>query len=140
MQVCFSATKSMVLCGHKQQPRPYTKSTHMRTSIWFVRHGQTELNKARRYQGITNSPLTPYGQQQAHALAHRLQRIPFRTVIVSPSQRAQETAEIIVAERSIPFVDDTQWAETNHGCWEGLTYVRSPNASLGKLPHALPIR
>ncbi|MEM8534588.1 MAG: histidine phosphatase family protein [Chloroflexota bacterium] len=94
----------------------------MRTSIWFVRHGQTELNKARRYQGTTNSPLTPYGRRQAQALAHRLQRIPFRTVIVSPSHRAQETAEIIVGERLVPFLDGDQWTETNHGRWEGLTY------------------
>ena len=35
----------------------------MRTSIWLVRHGQTELNKARRYQGTRESPLTAFGER-----------------------------------------------------------------------------
>ncbi|MFN8503889.1 histidine phosphatase family protein [Kouleothrix sp.] len=95
----------------------------MRTSIWFVRHGQTELNKARRYQGASNSPLTPFGERQAAALAQRLRRIPLRVAVVSPCLRAQATAEAILADRQAAFVDDARWAETNHGRWEGLTYA-----------------
>ena len=94
----------------------------MRTSIWLVRHGQTELNKARRYQSITDSALTPFGVRQAEALAHRLRRIPFKLAVVSPSQRGCVTAETILGDRETPVLDDTRWAETNHGCWEGLTY------------------
>jgi broad specificity phosphatase PhoE len=44
----------------------------MRTSIWLVRHGQTELNKARRYQGAADTPLTLFGICQAVRLAQRL--------------------------------------------------------------------
>ena len=95
----------------------------MRTSIWLVRHGQTELNKARRYQGAGNSPLTPFGEQQAAALAWRLRRVPFRVALVSPCLRAQATAETILASRQTVFVDDPRWAETSHGRWEGLTYA-----------------
>jgi 2,3-bisphosphoglycerate-dependent phosphoglycerate mutase/probable phosphoglycerate mutase len=94
----------------------------MRTSIWLVRHGQTELNKARRYQGATDSVLTDFGRRQAEALAQRLRRIPFRVAIVSPSRRCAETAETILAGRSAQFVDDPRWRETHHGHWEGLTY------------------
>jgi alpha-ribazole phosphatase len=95
----------------------------MRTSIWLVRHGQTELNKARRYQGSNDSPLTEYGARQAEALARRLRRIPFKAAIASPAQRAQITAETILANREAPLVPDPRWAETNHGRWEGLTYL-----------------
>ncbi len=94
----------------------------MRTSIWLVRHGQTELNKARRYQGTTDSPLTPFGQRQAEALARRLRRIPFKVAVVSPSMRANATAETILADRDAPVLADPRWAETSHGRWEGLTY------------------
>src|SRR5689334_2073713 len=94
----------------------------MRTSIWLVRHGQTELNKARRYQGAIDSSLTPFGQQQAEALAFRLRRIPFKVAIVGPSSRAQLTAEAIMADREAHILEDARWAETNHGRWEGLTY------------------
>jgi 2,3-bisphosphoglycerate-dependent phosphoglycerate mutase/probable phosphoglycerate mutase len=95
----------------------------MRTSIWLVRHGQTELNKARRYQGISDSPLTPFGEQQAEALAHRLRRIPLRAAVVSPARRTQLTAEAIMADREGEIVADDRWAETNQGTWEGLTYA-----------------
>jgi 2,3-bisphosphoglycerate-dependent phosphoglycerate mutase/probable phosphoglycerate mutase len=94
----------------------------MRTSIWLVRHAQTELNRARRYQGATDSPLTPYGLRQAAALARRLRRIPFGVAVVSPALRAQVVAETILAERHVPIVEDPRWRETSHGRWEGLTY------------------
>src|SRR5262245_17890700 len=94
----------------------------MRTSIWLVRHGQTALNRARRYQGATDSPLTPYGLRQAAALARRLRRIPFGVAVVGPALRAQVTAETILAERDTPIVEDSRWREASHGRWEGLTY------------------
>jgi alpha-ribazole phosphatase len=94
----------------------------MRTSIWLVRHGQTELNKTRRYQGTTDSPLTPYGLRQAAALSRRLRRIPFGVAVVSPALRAQVTAETILAERDAQIVEDQRWREASHGRWEGLSY------------------
>ncbi|HET9222901.1 MAG TPA: histidine phosphatase family protein [Roseiflexaceae bacterium] len=94
----------------------------MRTSIWLVRHGQTELNRARRYQGAIDSPLTSYGLRQAAALARRLRRIPFSVALVSPALRAQVTAETILAERDVPIIEEPGWREASHGRWEGLTY------------------
>jgi 2,3-bisphosphoglycerate-dependent phosphoglycerate mutase/probable phosphoglycerate mutase len=94
-----------------------------RTSIWLVRHGQTEQNRQRRYQGRSDSPLTAYGQQQVAALAHRLRRIPFGVALVSPTGRTQATARTLLEGRaSVSAIEAPGWAETNHGQWEGLTY------------------
>lgn len=95
----------------------------MRTSIWLVRHGQTQHNRDRRYQGSGDSPLTLYGRLQTEALGLRLRRVPFTVAIVSPSERARLTAEAILAGRSVPVVEDARWAEASHGRWEGLTYA-----------------
>jgi alpha-ribazole phosphatase len=94
----------------------------MRTSIWLVRHGQTELNRARRYQGAADSPLTPYGLRQVAALARRLRRIPFGVTLVSPTLHARVTAETILADRDVPIIEEPRWREASHGRWEGLTY------------------
>jgi alpha-ribazole phosphatase len=113
----------------------------MRTSIWLVRHGQTELNKARRYQGTSDSALTPLGIRQAAALAQRLRRIPFKLAVVSPAARAQRTAEAILGDREAPMHEDPRWAETNHGRWEGLTYAevraRFPHEAATRFADAL---
>jgi 2,3-bisphosphoglycerate-dependent phosphoglycerate mutase/probable phosphoglycerate mutase len=90
----------------------------------MVRHGQTLLNKAGRYQGRNDSPLTDYGQQQVAALARRLRRIPFEVALVSPTGRARATAQTVLEGRAAAVleVDAPGWAETGHGRWEGLTY------------------
>lgn len=95
----------------------------MRTSIWLVRHGQTQLNRERRYQSGSDSPLTPYGRLQVEALASRLRRLPFSAAVVSPSDRARLAAAAILAGRGVAAVEDARWAETSHGRWEGLTYA-----------------
>jgi 2,3-bisphosphoglycerate-dependent phosphoglycerate mutase/probable phosphoglycerate mutase len=99
----------------------------MRTSIWLVRHGQTDLNKARRYQGTSDSPLTDYGLRQTAALAWRLRRIPFTSAIISPYSRTRTVAATILAGRAVPLTEDARWDELHHGRWEGLNYreVRS---------------
>jgi alpha-ribazole phosphatase len=113
----------------------------MRTSIWLVRHGQTELNKARRYQGATDSPLTPYGLRQAQALARRLRHVPFGAAIVSPHGRARITAETILDGRDTPIAEEPRWSEAHHGRWEGLTYrevrERFPHEAAARFADAL---
>ncbi|MCS6886825.1 MAG: histidine phosphatase family protein [Chloroflexus sp.] len=94
----------------------------MRTSIWFVRHGQTEANRARRYLGRGDSPLTEYGLRQHDAVAHRLRALPFTHAVVSPTQRTRALAAALMRDRSIPLIEDPRWIEVDHGLWEGLTY------------------
>ncbi|NCC34785.1 MAG: histidine phosphatase family protein, partial [Chloroflexia bacterium] len=100
-----------------------TGGRFLRTSIWFVRHGQTQFNLERRYQSWSNSPLTAYGQRQSRAVALRLRRIPFDVALVSPAERTQRTAqEILAGRRGVTVRLDQNWAELHHGRWEGLTY------------------
>ncbi|NNJ12548.1 histidine phosphatase family protein [Chloroflexales bacterium ZM16-3] len=95
----------------------------MRTSVWLIRHGQTEANRERRYQSHSDSPLTSYGQRQVAALAKRLRRIPFNLIITSPRERTRLAAEAIAADhKGAALREDPAWAEANHGRWEGLTY------------------
>ncbi len=95
----------------------------MRTSIWLVRHGQTNLNRQRRYQSWSNAPLTPYGQRQAAALAQRLHRLPFQVALISPVEQTRTTAAALLAGRpSVARIEAPAWAEIHHGRWEGLTY------------------
>ncbi len=96
----------------------------MRTSIWLIRHVQTAANRQQRYQSHSDSPITAYGQRQQVALAQRLRRIPFDTVLSSAAERTRSTAAAILAGRQhAPAITVVPaWSETHHGRWEGLTY------------------
>ncbi|WP_129626082.1 histidine phosphatase family protein [Candidatus Oscillochloris fontis] len=96
----------------------------MRTSIWLVRHGQTQANRQRRYLSHSDSPITSYGEQQIAALVKRLRPLPFNLVITSPRERTQRTAGAILAGRGLAELrEDPAWTEVSHGTWEGLTYA-----------------
>lgn len=95
----------------------------MRTSVYLLRHGQTESNLQRRYQSWGDSPLTAFGRRQMAAAARRLRRIPFTTAISSPAERARTSlAPLLVGRAGVAPHEDARWAETSHGRWEGLTY------------------
>jgi probable phosphoglycerate mutase len=42
------------------------------TTILLARHGESDWNRAKRWQGFTDRPLTDLGREQASALAERL--------------------------------------------------------------------
>jgi len=66
--------------------------------IYLVRHGETEWNLVRRYQGWGDSPLTERGLAQAEAIGRLLSGLPearSAELVSSPIGRARRTAEII---------------------------------------------
>lgn len=96
-------------------------------AILLVRHGETEWNRVRRYQGWRDSPLTPRGIAQAAAIGRRLATMPEAAnslLVASPIGRARHTAELIGAAlgRTSPLVFDERLREVSIGAWEGLDY------------------
>ncbi len=63
------------------------------TRLLLIRHGQSEWNAARRWQGQADPPLSHLGCQQAAAAASRLE--PVDVVATSTLQRSRASAEII---------------------------------------------
>ncbi len=64
--------------------------------IYMVRHGQTDYNKQRIMQGLTDVPLNETGISQALDAKEKLKNVNFDTCFSSPLKRAKKTAEIIV--------------------------------------------
>ncbi|SHH94044.1 probable phosphoglycerate mutase [Butyrivibrio fibrisolvens DSM 3071] len=91
---------------------------------YFVRHGETEWNKERLFQGATDVPLNDTGRDQAREAASRIQKkgISFKKVYSSPLGRAIETAELITGIKRDEFVIDERIKEMFFGELEGTDY------------------
>lgn len=89
--------------------------------VVFVRHAETEWNRAGRYQGCIDTHLSQVGRDQASALAERLRDTEFAAIYSSHMARSVETAEFIAQPRGLPLLQERAFAEVCHGKWEGLT-------------------
>jgi broad specificity phosphatase PhoE len=72
------------------------------TTLYLVRHGESEANAAGVFAGQTDSPLTPKGREQAKVVASALQPVHFDRIVTSPLSRTKDTAVVIAAGRGIP--------------------------------------
>ncbi len=91
-------------------------------TLILVRHGETAWNKARRYQGQMDVPLSDVGEQQAARVANRLAERKIDACYASDLQRAMQTAEIIIEKNNFPLLADARLREMNFGVFEGLTW------------------
>lgn len=67
--------------------------------IYFTRHGKTEWNEERRFQGMNgDSPLLPQSYEEIKKLGIHLKDVPFEKIYSSPLSRAKKTAEGILME------------------------------------------
>jgi len=89
--------------------------------LLLARHGQTEWNADRRFQGHTDISLSARGRAQAHALGRALRGRRVSAAYVSPMRRAVETAEIALADAGIPCTPIEALRELSLGAWEGCT-------------------
>lgn len=88
--------------------------------LLLVRHGETPWNAEGRYQGQTDIPLSPVGEEQARKLGARLAGVSITRAVASPLARAQRTAQLALGEdRASMLATDAGLSEIAHGTWEG---------------------
>jgi alpha-ribazole phosphatase len=92
------------------------------TELILIRHGRTDWNQEKRYQGQQDIPLNTAGIRQASQLAERLCRSHLEAVYTSDLKRALQTASILAEALGLNPVPDPRLREINHGQWEGLLY------------------
>ena len=90
------------------------------TRILLLRHGQTDWNHSRRFQGRADVPLNEAGVEQAKAARTRLEGFVFDAVYSSPLSRALHTARLV--RPGEPVLIDPRLAEIDVGTWAGLTW------------------
>jgi broad specificity phosphatase PhoE len=90
-------------------------------TILLVRHGETDWNRERRFQGRADRPLNKDGRADARRLAAELREERVVAVYSSPLRRALETARILGDELQRTVETDASLMEIDVGSWQGLT-------------------
>lgn len=93
----------------------------MPTVLLLARHGETDWNRERRFQGHADRPLNDVGRRQALELAELLRGEVLATVYTSPLKRASETARIVAEQLDLVPRELEALREIDVGDWEGLT-------------------
>ncbi|MGI9408743.1 MAG: histidine phosphatase family protein [Hyphomicrobiaceae bacterium] len=95
-------------------------------TLYFLRHGETEWNFARRIQGQTDTDLNDTGRAQAAGNAIRLREmhrdLAALDFIASPLRRCRQTMEIVRRELAVPrddYLTDERLMEIHFGHWQG---------------------
>lgn len=92
----------------------------------FMRHGESEGNRARLMQGRQESRLTDLGREQAREAGRWLAGRGIGRVLTSPQVRAVETATIAAAEAGLPVPEPLALLEEiNIGLFSGLTWQQA---------------
>jgi broad specificity phosphatase PhoE len=91
------------------------------TTILIARHGQSDWNVARRWQGHADRPLTDKGREQARVLAVRLAHIELDAIYSSDLRRARETAAVVAENQGVELRQLRELREVDVGSWSGLT-------------------
>ena len=96
--------------------------------IYFLRHGQTDYNAARRIQGVLDVPVNAQGRLQArrnggvlNELISDKSRFDF---VASPLLRARQTMEIVRSAMKLApegYRTDARLQEIHFGAWAGMT-------------------
>jgi len=93
-----------------------------RTLICLARHGETNWNIERRFQGQFDIALNARGRAQAAALARELSSVHFDRIYSSDLRRAMATAAPMAAARGLQVLATQRLREKDDGAWQGHTH------------------
>jgi broad specificity phosphatase PhoE len=89
--------------------------------FYFLRHGETDWNKARRLQGLTDVPLNARGEEQAELARTVAAGLGLKSIAVSSLTRARRTAEIVNRDLGLMVTPYDSLREFDVGPYEGST-------------------
>ena len=94
----------------------------MSLTLYFLRHGQTELSREDNFCGSGLDPeLTPEGREMAQAFAEAYRSTPWRAIYTSSLQRTIATAKPLCDALGLTPQVHPDLNEIGYGKWEGLT-------------------
>lgn len=96
--------------------------------IYFIRHGKTEWNLEKRFQGAHgDSPLLPESIRDIHKLGQYLKSTNFAAIYTSPLNRAYQTASGLkkAMATNLPINQDERLREFDLGAMEGLKFAEA---------------
>lgn len=96
----------------------------MVTTLYLIRHGETEGADVRRYKGSIDVPLSEAGAEQIKQVAGYISGHTggLEAVYSSDLSRAVKSAEIIAAPHGLEPVIIPGIRERNFGIWEGMSF------------------
>ncbi len=83
--------------------------------VLVLRHGQTLLNKDKKFRSLRNVPLDEVGIQQAQDAAEFLKNYPIKKIFASPLDRAVHTAMLVEEVAGAPITKDPDLLPWNLG-------------------------
>jgi 2,3-bisphosphoglycerate-dependent phosphoglycerate mutase len=92
-------------------------------NLILIRHGESQWNLENRFTGWVDVPLSPKGEQEAHAAGEKLKAYKFDEAFCSVLQRAKKTLSIIMevgGHPSIPTEFNQALNERHYGALQGL--------------------
>jgi probable phosphoglycerate mutase len=112
--------ESLNLTAHTGEIFPKPRDGNRGARLLLVRHGETDWNRAGKFQGQIDVPLNDNGREQSRKAAEFLKNIKLDFAISSSMLRPKETAEIILQyhpDLKLELRDELR--EISHGLWEG---------------------
>ena len=88
--------------------------------VIVLRHGETDHNAARIWQGHLDTTLSERGRQQADAVGPAIAALSPDRIVSSDLTRARLTAESVGRACGIPVTLDSRIREIDVGAWQGL--------------------
>ena len=90
-------------------------------TLYFTRHGETVWNVENKICGMTDSPLTERGRQQARKLGEAVKAsgVHIDEILYSPMSRAADTAMAIAEATGLPARCEPRLREQCFGKYEG---------------------
>lgn len=116
--------ESLNLASHLESisgsPFPPVKRNRNGSRLLLVRHGETEWNRQKRFQGQIDVPLNNNGHAQARRASEFLANVKIDKAFSSPMLRPKDTAlEILSKHPDIKLELFEELKEISHGLWEG---------------------
>lgn len=97
----------------------------MASTVYLIRHGETQHNIEDQLSGSTDVPLSETGKRQCHELRKWFQKTSISHVYTSPLTRAKESASIIFPNHTATIRQSLR--ELDYGLYEGYNRAKYEN-------------
>lgn len=106
-------------CSERKQELVIDQPVYCSTTVYLVRHGESQLNLAQRVSGQLNTPLSPDGHRFSQVLSEQLRNVRFTGIYTSALRRTIDTARPTAAAHGLPIQSHAALNEQHFGVLEG---------------------